>query len=61
MCDMTAFGPDNPYDVMIKAIRARIEANPAGVDREMIGYRNALFDVLEELAVIRSVEGRIDG
>lgn len=58
MCD---YSQSEPYDVMIKAIRARIEANPAGVDREMCGYRNACFDILEELAVIRSAEERADG
>ena len=60
MCDQRSWSPDDPYDVMIKAIRARIAANPAGDDREMIGYRNACFEILEEMAVIRSVKGHTD-
>lgn len=60
MCDQRSYTFPDPYEVMVKAIRARIAANPAGTDREVWGYRNALFDVLEELAAIRSVDGRTD-
>lgn len=60
MCDQSSCLDDQPYDAMIKAIRARINANPASADRENVGYRNACFDILEELAAIRSVDGNRD-
>jgi hypothetical protein len=60
MCDQASWEPTEPYETMIKAIRARIEANPAGVDRYVLGYKDACFDILEELAAIRSVDGHRD-
>jgi hypothetical protein len=55
---------DDPYSVMINAIRVRVEHNPVMLGgyrteleaRELQGYREACFDILEELAVIRSKE-----
>lgn len=53
---------DDPYTVMINAIRVRIEHNPHYGGRNLTalqaeglqGYRDACFDILEELSVIRS-------
>lgn len=57
MCDQTSWEPAEPYEAMVKAIRARIEAHPATLDRYALGYKAACFDILEELAMIRSLDG----
>lgn len=44
---------DSPYDVMIFAIRARIDANPDVGHCETRAYREACFDILEEVAQLR--------
>lgn len=59
---------NDPYSVMINAIRLRVEHNPQMVDgyrteleaRELQGYRDACFDILEELSVIRSKDVKPD-
>lgn len=53
---------NDPYTVMINAIRIRIEnagkfpefSQAAGTEYFVGGYRAACFDILEELSVIRS-------
>lgn len=60
MCDQSSYRTPDAYEIMVKAVRARIDANPATDDREVWGYRNACFDILEELAAIRSINGNTD-
>ena len=58
----TTVSEADPYAVMINAIRVRIEHNPHYGGRNLTalqveareGYREACFDILEELSLIRS-------
>lgn len=46
----------DPYDIMIHALRARLEGVPPSKDDNLLrdGYRMALLDILEEIAAIRA-------
>lgn len=50
----------SPYDVMILSIRARIDANPNVEHPETRAYREACFDILEEVAQLRLLNSTDD-